>query len=70
MKTGWQVRRNGTPRHDGQRRWDLVYQLLLRWAVEREDGAHPVSSSHQEEHDGRCLVRTGVNQPPASDADD
>jgi len=70
MKTGWQVRRNSAPRHDGQRRWDLVYQLLLRWTIEGDDGQNPVPSSLQEERDGCCLVCPGIDQPSASDTDD
>jgi hypothetical protein len=64
------VRRSVSPRHDGQRRWDLAYQLLLRWTMEREDGTEPVSSSQQEERNGHCLVRTGIDQPSTTDPDD
>jgi hypothetical protein len=29
MKTPWQVRRTTVAQHDGERRWDYAYQLLL-----------------------------------------
>ena len=36
MKRKWQVqvRRSVVARSDGQRRWDIAYQLLLPWAIE------------------------------------
>ena len=70
MRPCRQVQRCVSPRHDGQRRWDLVYQLLLRWMMEGEDGPHQVLSSRQEEHHGHRLVCTGIEQPSAADPDD
>jgi hypothetical protein len=70
MRPCQHVNRCVSPRHDGQRRWDLAYQLLLRWTMEGEDGTNPGPSSRQEERNERCLVRTGVDQPSATDPDD
>ena len=33
MSPTWTVRRQSSPRRDGDRRWDQAYQLLVRWAA-------------------------------------
>jgi hypothetical protein len=45
MKRHWQVRRPFQPTADGARRWDQVYQYLLRWTPPPEPSAAP-SPSH------------------------
>jgi hypothetical protein len=32
MKQPWVIRRQAVTRSDSQRRWDQIYQHLLRWA--------------------------------------
>ncbi|HXZ71316.1 MAG TPA: hypothetical protein VEH31_10685 [Streptosporangiaceae bacterium] len=32
MNRTWSVCRQPVPSRDGERRWDLAYQLLVRWA--------------------------------------
>lgn len=55
MKRKWQVRRSVVERSDGQRRWDIAYQLLVRWAMEEPTGDPlPDSTPSQEnEHEDR-----------------
>jgi hypothetical protein len=36
MKRNWQVSRSLTAQTDGQRRWDVAYQLLWQWSQEAE----------------------------------
>ena len=54
MKRKWQVRRAVVERPDGQRRWDLAYQLLLGWAMEPTGDPLPGGAPSQEnEHEDR-----------------
>ena len=54
MKRKWQVRRSVVERSDGQRRWDIAYQLLVCWAMEPTDDPLPDSISNQEnKHEDR-----------------
>ena len=56
MKFEWQVSRTMMAQVDGQRRWDIAYQLLLQWQeesnkdfidpLEREDKKHENSAIH------------------------
>ena len=32
MKRQWRIRRQASPKPDGQQRWDRAYQLLLQWS--------------------------------------
>ena len=48
MKPSWQIRRPVIARHDGERRWDAVYQCLLRWAME-PDATRCLAPAHQQE---------------------
>ena len=41
MKRKWVVQRELTERTEGQRRWDQVYQCLLRWEKEMKTKAIP-----------------------------
>ena len=36
MKRQWRLRRQTSPKLDGQQRWDRAYQLLLKWSQEPE----------------------------------
>jgi len=70
MKSQWHVSRSVASRSDGQRRWDYAYQSLLRWVMENSMGPAPAPSSLQEDRHGNRIVRSGLDQSPAADADD
>ena len=70
MKTPWQVRRTAAAQHDGERRWDDAYQLLLQWAMEHEADSSPVPSSPQEDAHGNRFLRPRLDQPSTAAADD
>ncbi len=70
MKTPWQVRRTTVAQHDSERRWDYAYQLLLQWAMEHEAGTRPAPLHHQEDPHGSRPVRSCLNSPSATAADD
>ena len=68
MKSEWQVKRTLIVRFEGQRRWDCVYQLLVRWAMEQSGNIQIISSSHQEENcDGNCPICTSFDQPATTE---
>ncbi len=48
MSTEWQVRRTGTARDDGQRRWDAAYQCLLQWTMAQTAGSPPVPTLQED----------------------
>ena len=67
----WQIARSTLPRLDGARRWDLVYQFLLRWAMEAEADNSPAPCPQlQEESHGNCPVCARFDQSPTADPDD
>ena len=70
MKSQWRVSRSVASRSAGQRRWDYAYQSLLRWVMENSAGVVPAPSHLQEDRHGDCFVRSGFDQPPATDTDD
>ena len=45
MKTEWTIHRQTTVQNDGQRRWDMAYQCLLRWVetARKENMSNPVT---------------------------
>lgn len=72
MKREWQINRTTVAQANGQQRWDQAYQLLLRWAQ-----AHPPAAAtplpappSQEVSHASSGVRTGVDEPSSSAADD
>lgn len=70
MKTAWQVRRPPVPHPDGERRGDYAYQFLLQWAMEPAVGRQPTAAQPQEEPYGSCSVRSCLNVPTTTAADD
>ena len=48
MKREWQVHRAVVECTDGQRRWDYVYQFLLRWMMEQTVECHTAELPGQE----------------------
>jgi hypothetical protein len=63
----WTVRRQLSPRRDGERRWDQAYQLLVRWAG--EGGLPGLTLIAEEVPDARGGVCAGVDNPPGPGAD-
>ena len=56
MKRKWQVRRSVVERSDGQRRWDIAYQLLVRWAMEPTGDPLPeIAPSQENKHEDRSV---------------
>jgi uncharacterized protein (UPF0548 family) len=70
MQTSWQIRRTAVGQHDGERRWDNAYQLLLHWAMDHDAGSAPALSYDQEASHGNRALRPGLDQPSAAAADD
>lgn len=70
MKSEWQLKRTLIARPEGQRRWDCVYQLLVRWATEQSNNPQIISSSNQEDnHDGNCPIYTSIDHPTTTEPD-
>ena len=63
----WTVCRQPSPRHDGERRWDQAYQLLVRWAG-RGDLPCPAPIA-EEVPDARGGVCAGAGHPPSPGVD-
>ena len=63
MKREWQVHRAAAEYPDGQRRWDTVYQLLLRWMMEQTADQYPAGLPSQENNHEDCPVRPSIDQP-------
>jgi len=61
MAPTWRVHRQGSPRDDGQRRWDQAYQLLAGWATQPAIDPGWRVPPTQEVSDARCGVRAGLD---------
>lgn len=61
MKRKWQVRRAVAERTEGQRRWDMAYQLLLRWAMEPTAAPLPGGTRSQENEHGDRSVYSSID---------
>jgi hypothetical protein len=62
MKREWQVHRTVAEYPDGQRRWDCIYQFLLRWMMEQTVEVHATELPSQEnDHEDRPLCAS-INQ--------
>jgi hypothetical protein len=70
MRTPWYVKRTIIARHDGQRRWDYVYQFLLQWALAREADSRSLRRSEQEDINERRRLCARVDQPSTPSPDD
>jgi hypothetical protein len=69
MQTSWQIRRTVIARQDGERRWDEVYQFLLRWAMEHDATRCLAPEHQQEESHGNRPVWACVDHPSPTSAD-
>jgi hypothetical protein len=62
MKREWQVHRTVAEYPNGQRRWDYVYQFLLRWTMAQTVEPQSIELPNQEnDHEGRPLC-SSINQ--------
>ncbi len=70
-RRSWQVQRTLVTYDDGLRRWDLAYQLLLRWATEpTTGGAQALPPPHAEEvSDADRALYPGLDESPAAPPD-
>jgi len=73
MDSRWNVCRNTIPREDGQRRWDIAYQFLVRWSHQDSAGGNTpdatASGTCQEEpHANRSLCQS-LDHTPTTDSD-
>lgn len=69
MATDWFVQRIVSPRPDGQRRWDLAYQLLAQWSGEHPPEPTTPSAPVPEVPDGSRALCPRLDPPPGSDPD-
>lgn len=69
MQTEWQIRRRTVAQTDGQRRWDLTYQCLLRWARQAQATPAPLAQT-QEEQNASSSVCTCIDAAAGTNADD
>ena len=69
MKQEWMVHRQIIPQADGQRRWDLIYQNLLRWAQTASQTGLPTQTSQEANHESSDL-HPSIHPTSGSDPDD
>jgi hypothetical protein len=67
MKHQWRIRRELKPVLDGQRRWDLAYQYLLRWTLSSQPAQTAGGPQPQEVYDEHRDVCAGVDAAPGAD---
>lgn len=60
----WKISRKTVPETDGQRRWDLAYQCLLKWGKVTEQIPDCQEASHESSH-----VCPGFDPTTSTDAD-
>ena len=64
MKKEWQVNRTVVERSDGQRRWDMAYQLLVRWAMEPTVEQQSTNTPCQEHEHEDSFVYPSIDPLP------
>ena len=69
MKRKWQVSRLLTAQADGQRRWDVAYQLLWQWSQEAETQVKATVVPKQEKSNEYSPICTRIDSPPSTDTD-
>lgn len=60
MKQEWTVHRRTVQQADGQHRWDLAYQCLLRWAQTARQETLSVQTQQEAHHESSDL-RSGID---------
>ena len=66
MDSTWRAVRTSVPLLDGERRWDSVYQLLLRWMAEQAEAQCHTLTPYQEVSDGNRPLCPGIDGAPAT----
>jgi len=69
MKQEWVIHRQITPQADGQRRWDLTYQNLLRWIQTASQTGLPTQANQEEDHASSDLYPS-IDATSGSNPDD
>lgn len=69
MATDWLVHRTLSLRPDGQRRWDLAYQLLAQWTREHDRQRVLPPAAPQEVTDGNRALCSRLDPPSSPDPD-
>lgn len=70
MEQQWYASRSLIPQSDGQRRWDLVYQLLWQWTLERSMQVPTSAPFQQEEPHESSPLRPSLHRKPTTETDD
>ena len=69
MKQEWVIHRQIMPQADGQRRWDLTYQSLLRWIQTASPTGLPTQTDQEEDHASSDLYPS-IDATSGSNPDD
>jgi hypothetical protein len=69
MKQKWQISRSLTAQADGQRRWDVAYQLLWQWSREAETQVTTTGVPKQEKSNECSPICTRIDRSPSTDTD-
>lgn len=69
MKQKWNVYRRTLPQPGGQRRWDLAYQCLLKWAQAMSQQETSRIRNQQEVHDASGHLRARIDLATGPDPD-
>jgi hypothetical protein len=68
MKQEWTIHRQTVEQADGQRRWDLAYQCLLRWAQATRQ-KNLSMQTQQEANDESSNLCAGIDAATSTDSD-
>jgi hypothetical protein len=59
----WKIQRQAIPKENAQRKWDLAYQCLLKWAQE-------TATQEQEAQNESCDLCASINARSSRNPDD
>jgi len=59
----WKIQRQAIPKENAQRKWDLAYQCLLKWAQE-------TTTREQEAQNESCDLCASINARSSRNPDD
>ena len=69
MRQEWVIHRQIILQADGQRRWDLMYQSLLRWIQTASQTGLPTQANQEEDHASSDLYPS-IDATSGSNPDD
>jgi hypothetical protein len=69
MKQEWVIHRQIIPQADGQRRWDLTYQSLLRW-IQTANQTGLLTQTNQEADHASSDLCPSIDSTSGSNPDD